>query len=565
MSRTRFVAGALVALLAVSIGLAAQSAQDLYQRGLVQEHASGDLTQAIALYTQASRAAGTDRGLAARALMRIAGCHEKLGDDAAAASAYAEVVRGYPEQRAEVGVAQQRLDVLRRATRAGATSPRDPGSGDASASLMRPVVEKYCAGCHNPRNQAGALDLDAPSRRSVGENPAVWEKVARRLRARRDPPIGAPRPDEATYHAVVAGLEKALDASYAENRPLPAERVSANELAARLAAFLWRDAPDASLLEAARRGGLHEPATLNRQVLRMLRDQKSASLIDTFFASWLSLDKLKAAHDPSLDAQVDAGLLQAMDTETRLFLASQLREDRDAIELWTADYTFVNESLARHYGLVGAFDKEFRRVTWPTVHRAGLLGQAGPLTALSLAGRTSPTVRGVYLLTRFLGIDAPVPPANVPPLPDRPANQPGTMRDRMRLHRQNPACASCHSMFDPLGLALENFDATGRWRDTDGGSPIDVSGTFVDGTRFDGPVELRAGLLRYRDAYYSGLTQRLLAYALNRKGNAGRVYDYEMPAVRKVVRDAASSGYRWSSILAGIAASAPFQMKSVVP
>ena len=398
--------------------------------------------------------------------------------------------------------------------------------------------------------------------------------MTRRLQARRDPPIGAPRPDDATYRSLVSRLEEVLDAAYAANRTLlPVERVSDTELAARLATFLWNGVPDALLLEAARRGDLHDPAVLNRHVLRMLRDPKSVSLVDNFFAPWLSLDRLKTAQpDPSLYPQFDAELLQAMDTETRLFLQSQLREDRDAVELWTANYTYVNERLGRHYGspavspaASGISGKEFRRVTWPGTNRAGLLGQAGPLTALSVAARTSPTVRGLFVLTRFLGMDAPSPPANVPPLAERPANQAGTMRDRMMAHKTNPSCANCHAMFDPLGLALENFDATGGWRITDGGSPIDASGTFIDGTRFNGPAELRAGLLKYRDAYYTGVTQQLLAYALNRKGKAGRVYDYEMPAVRKIVRDASTNGYRWSSILAGIGASAPFQMKNVVP
>jgi len=183
------------------------------------------------------------------------------------------------------------------------------------------------------------------------------------------------------------------------------------------------------------------------------------------------------------------------------------------------------------------------------------------LTALSVAGRTSPTVRGLYVLTRFLGTDAPPPPANVPALGERP----GTMRERMMAHKVNPSCATCHAQFDPLGLALENFDATGAWRMNDGGLPIDASGTFMDGTRFNGPAELRAGLLKFRDAYYTSVTEQLLVYALNRGGKARRVYDYEMPAVRKIVRAAAANGYRWSSILAGISASAPFQMKNVVP
>jgi hypothetical protein len=469
MTRTGLVLAVLLTL-AVPTGLVAQSAQELYQRGLVQEHANGDLKRAVALYGQAARAAGSDRALAAKALVRMAASQEKLGENAEAASAYAELVRAYPERRLEVAIAQDRLRALRQATRA---------------------------------------------------------------------PI---------------------------NRTPPVERLSDAELAARLATLLWNGVPDALLLEAARRGDLHDPAVLNRHVARMLRDPKAVSLVDGFFVPWLSLDKLKSAQpDPSQFPQVDAELLQAMDTETRLFLQTQLREDRDAVELWTANYTYVNERLARHYGLAGISGKAFRRVTWPGTNRAGLLGEAGPLTALSSAARTSPTARGLFVLTRFLGMDAPSPPANVPPLVERPGNQAGTMRDRMMAHKTNPSCAHCHSMFDPLGLALENFDAIGGWRITDGGAPIDVSGAFADGTRFNGPAEFRAGLLKFRDAYYTGVTKQLLAYALNRKGKTGRVYDYEMPAVRKIVSDASTGGYRWSAILAGVAASAPFQMKNVVP
>ena len=253
-----------------------------------------------------------------------------------------------------------------------------------------------------------------------------------------------------------------------------------------------------------------------------------------------------------------------MDTETRLFLESQLREDRDAVDIWTADYTYVNARLARYYGLSGITGLEFQRVRWPDGRRAGILGQAGILMALSTPVRTSPTTRGRFVLSRFLGVDPPNPPANVPALAERPPS-PGAMRNRLQVHKINPSCASCHSMFDPLGLALENFDPAGAWRTMDGGAPIDASGTFVDGTRFDGPAGLRAELLKYRDAYYTSVTQQLLAYALHRHGSAGQVYDYEMPAVRRIVREAASTGHRWSSILAGIAASTPFQMKNLVP
>lgn len=543
------------------------TAQELYQRGLVAEHAQGDLPRAIALYAEAARTAGQDRALAARALMRLAASQKKVGVDAEAVRTYAEVVRVYPEQRAEAAIAQEQLAVLGRAASEKSALTRVTAATDASA-VARSFVESYCAACHNAQNRirAGGLDLDAVSRRSVRENAALWETVIRRLRVRRDPPAGHARPDEAAYRSVVATLEQALDAGYAaERRQLAAERVNDAELAARLATFLWNSLPDAPLLEAAARGNLHEPATLNGEVVRMLRDPKAISLIDGFLGPWLWLDKLKSIRaDSPLAPRVDAELLEAMQTESRLFLQSQLREDRDAVELWTANYTFANERLARHYGLAGVSGPEFRRVTWPDANRAGVLGQAGPLTALAMGSRTSPTVRGIYVLTRFLGMDAPPPPANVPPLADDPPG-PGAMRDRMGAHKTNPSCAVCHSLFDPLGLALEQLDATGSWRSTDGGAPIDVSGTFVDGTHFNGPAGLRAALLTYREAYYTVLTQQLLAYGITRKGKSGRVYDYEMPSVRAIVRDASSRGYRWSAILAGVAASAPFQTRHIVP
>ena len=468
MKRFQLALGLLV--LALPIGLAAQSAQELYQRGLVQEHADGNLKRAIELYAQAAQTAGKDRALAAKALVRMGGSQEKLGADPDAEKTYDELLRVYPEQRAEVVVAQERLKALRRATKLTSSNP------------------------------------------------------VRRV-----------------------------------------ERVPGTELAVRLATFLWNDVPDGQLAELARRGELDDPGVLTRQVVRMLRDRRADGLLDNFFVKWLALDRLKTARpDPLVFPQVDRELLEAMGTETRLFVQSQLREDRDAVELWTAPYTFVNERLARHYDLPGISGKNFRRVTRLNPNRAGLLGHASLLTALSTASRTSPTSRGMYVSSRFLGVDVPPPPANIPPLTERPGDASGTMRERMTAHRTNPACASCHAMFDPLGFALENFDATGRWRTTDGGLPIDASGTFTDGTRFNGPSELRDGLLKRRDVYYANVTQQLLAYALSRK-KPGRVYDYEMPAVRTIVGTAASEGYRWSSLIAGIAASGPFQAKDVVP
>ena len=469
-------------VMAVSISLAAQSAQDLYQRGLVQEHAAGNLKQAIELYAQAAKMAGKDRALAAKALIRMGNSQEKLGADPDAEKTYDALLRAYPEQRTEVAIAQERLKALRHA--------------------------------------------------------------AKHVSSKR-----------------VVQVDRAPDA----------------ELAVRLAAFLWNDVPDGQLAEVARRGELADPGGLKRQVVRMLRDRRSDALLDNFFAKWLALDKLKTVQpDPIAFPQVDRDLLEAMSTETRLFVQSQLREDRDAVELWTAPYTFVNERLARHYGLQGVSGRDFRRVTRLNPNRAGLLGQGSVLTMLSRhpsasdpargtqPSRTSPTARGKFVLKSFFGIDPPEPPANIPGLEERPGKASGTMRERLAAHRTNPACASCHAKFDPIGFALENFDAVGRWRTTDGGLPIDAAGTFADGTWFTGPIELREGLLKRRALYYVNVTKQLLAHALNRT-TPGRVYDYEMPAVRQIVRDASVDGYRWSSLIAGIAASSPFQAREVVP
>ena len=563
----RAVSLAALLVFLLSIALVAQSARELYQRGLVQEHASGNLQEAIALYSQAAAMAGRDRALAARAWIRIAVSREKLGQRQEAANAYAEVVRAYPEQRAEVAIAQERLGELRRMPPA-ATAKSGPSSRVDVSSVTAPFFASYCAGCHDARHASGGLDLGSLNAGNVGANTAVWETIARRLQARRDPPAGAPRPDDNTYGSVVSRVEQALDASYAASGSSnPAERVTDIELAARVAALLWDDVPDAALLDEARGGVLRDPLVLERQVRRMLRDAKSAALVTGFFTEWLALDRLAQARpDAALFPRVDADLLHAMATETRLFLESQLREDRDAVEVWTANYTYVNERLARHYGLAGVSGPQFQRVAWPDARRGGILSQASLLTALSFPARTSPTVRGSFVLTRFLGVEAPAPPANVPPLETTPqAARPATTRERMQVHKGTSSCAGCHVMFDPIGFALENFDATGGWRATDGGWPIDASGSFIDGTSFDGPAELRAGLLKYRAAYYGAVTRRLLAYALNRRGKGGRVYDYEMAAVRTILRDSAANGYRWSSILAGITASAPFQRKNIVP
>ena len=554
-----------VLLVALSAAVLAQRAPELFEQALVQEHSAGHLEDAIALYLRTARSSGSDRTLAARALVRAGGAYEKLGRTREATDQYAEVTRSYPEQRTSVEAAQARLIALRQRSPAAAAIPAASVTSDVPA-VVRPVLERYCSQCHNPTAKASDFDVSGVSDRNVRANTARWETVVRRLLARRDPPAGAPRPDDATYRSVIARLQQTLDAAYIANRTLTTrERVTDTELATRLATFLWKEPPDAPLLDDARSGRLRQPAVLSRQVARMLRDPRSMSLVNGFFNGWLMLDNVQTARpDPAVYPEFDAELQQAMDTETRRFLASQLQEDHDAVEIWTASYTFMNERLARHYGVAGIAGKAFRRVNWPEPARAGLLGEAGVLMALSQSSRTSPTQRGRFVLGRFLGLDAPNPPANVPALSERPPT-PGAMRERMQAHKVNPSCASCHAIFDPLGFALENFDATGAWRTADNGFAIDASGTFIDGTRFDGPSGLRTGLLKYRDAYYTNVTQQLLAYALNRPGKAGRVYDYEMPSVRTIVRGAAAHDYRWSSIVAGIAASEPFQMKNLIP
>ena len=560
---------ALLAILltaVLSLAMVAQNPQELYQRGLVQEQSNGNLQEAIKLYAQAAKAAGKDRALAAKALIHVASCEEKLGHPTEAADVYAEVVQSYPEQRTEASFAQDRLNQLRRASPARSQNSL-PRAGTDVSTLTGPLFESYCASCHNATNRSGGLDVSSLNARNVSEKTSAWENLLRRLRARRDPPTGLPRPDDNTYRSVISRLEQALDSAYAANSPLNlAEHITDEEWASRIAALVWGTVPDASLLNDARSGKLRDPAVMNRQVLRMLRDPKSLNLALNFLEPWLSIDQIKkTSMDPAVFPQADSELLQSMADETRLFLESQLREDHGVLELWTATYTYLNERLAHHYGITGISGRSFQRVTWRDTNRAGILGMSGPLSALSFPARTSPTRRGIYVLTKFLGMDPPDPPANVPPLADNSAARGQSMRDRMASHRVHPACASCHATFDPLGLALENFDGVGQWRTTDGGAPIDASGAFIDGTRFNGPAELRAGLLKYRDAYYANVTQQLLAHALNRKGRAGRLYDYEMPSARAITRSAATNNYRWSSLISGVVTSDPFRMKNLVP
>ena len=340
-------------------------------------------------------------------------------------------------------------------------------------------------------------------------------------------------------------------------------RVGDLDLASRLSFFLWSSVPDDELLEVADRGQLSDPVVFEQQVRRMLADPKSEAIVSNFAGQWLYLRNLKNQIPNSLDfPDFDDNLRQAFQRETELFFESIMREDRNVLDLMTADYTFLNERLARHYGVSNVYGSHFRRVTLTDDHRRGLLGQGSVLMVTSHTDRTSPVVRGKWILDNLLGAPPPAPPDNVPPLPDpEETGQVLTMRERMEVHRQNPVCAACHQIMDPIGFSLENFDAVGAWRARDGGTlgtPINASGRLMDGTEVDGVVTLRRALLKNPEIFVSTLTEKLMVYAIGRG-----LTHADMPVVRGIVREAAQQDYRFSSIVLGIATSTPFQMRVV--
>ena len=337
--------------------------------------------------------------------------------------------------------------------------------------------------------------------------------------------------------------------------------ISGVDLASRLSFFLWGAAPDEALMAAAVQGELATAAGLERQARRMLADPRASALATRFASQWLRLQDLEKIHpDARLYPQFDATLADAMRRETELLFDSIVRGDRDVLELLTADYTFVNERLARHYGIPNVTGPEFRRVSTGDVNRRGLLGQASILTMTSVADRTSPVLRGKWVLEVLLGMPPPPPPPNVPLLEETKAAAGArllSVRERMEEHRSNPQCRSCHRVIDPLGLALENFDVTGAWRIRDGGAAIDPSGELYDGSALSGPVGLRAALLRKKETVLRNFTENLLAYALGR-----RLEYYDMPLVRAVVRDAAANQNHFSSFVLGIVGSPAFRSSS---
>jgi mono/diheme cytochrome c family protein len=341
--------------------------------------------------------------------------------------------------------------------------------------------------------------------------------------------------------------------------PNTAYRLTDLELASRLSFFLWSSVPDDELLDLAIRGKLKEPANLEKQVRRMLADARSQALVNSFADQWLYLRNLQnIIPDAREFPDFDDNLRQAMRRETELFFESIMREDRNVVDFLSANYTFVNERLAKHYGIPNVYDSHFRRVTFDQDSaRGGLLGQASILTLTSYADRTSPVIRGKWILTNIVGSPPPNPPPNVPPLAASAAAAKSlTMRDRMAAHRAVQPCAGCHRLMDPVGLSLENYDAIGRWRNTDQDAHIDASGSLPDGVPFTGVSGLRQALLSRPELFVNTLTEKLLTYGLGRG-----LESYDAPAVRKVVRDARANDYRFSALVLGIVNSTPFQMR----
>jgi len=338
-------------------------------------------------------------------------------------------------------------------------------------------------------------------------------------------------------------------------------RISDIELASRLSFFLWSTIPDDTLFDLAKQNKLKEPATLEQQVRRMMGDARADALVSNFAAQWLQLRNLRGIiPDPDVFPDFDDNLRQALAKETELLFGSIMREDRPVTDLLTADYTFVNERLAKLYGIPDIYGDQYRRVHITDDTRKGLLGQASVLTLTSVATRTSPVQRGKWVLINLLGTPPPPPPPNVPALKEDAAAKALTMRDRMTAHRANPFCATCHKVMDPIGFSMENYDAVGRWRDTDGDAKIDAADTMFDGSRVDGVAGLRNFLLSRKEVFIQTMTEKLMTYAL------GRAVDYrDMPAIRTILKDASAKDYRFSSIVLGIVRSPQFQMRMKAP
>jgi hypothetical protein len=345
--------------------------------------------------------------------------------------------------------------------------------------------------------------------------------------------------------------------------PGVAHQVSDVELASRLSFFLWSSIPDEQLLTLAKAGRLREPAVLAAQVKRMLADTRSDALVSNFVGQWLQLRNLESKVRPDIleFPDFDDNIRESFRRETEMFFAFILRDNRSILELLNADYTFVNERLAKHYGIPGVYGTRFRQVKVTDPNRRGLLGQGSILSLTSVATRTSPVFRGKYVLSTFLNTPPPPPLPNVPALEEAgkgTANAPKTVREQLDLHRANAVCASCHRVIDPVGFALENFNPVGQWREADvDGKPLDTAGVLADGSKVNGPIALRNVILSRPDAFATTFTERVMTYALGRG-----VEPADMPVIRGIVKKAALKNYAFGAIIMGIVESAPFQMRT---
>jgi hypothetical protein len=381
----------------------------------------------------------------------------------------------------------------------------------------------------------------------------------------------AGRSEEGTFDAgIQRGLERILAAPsfiFRVTKPVAgvasistapnAYKLTDLDLASRLSFFIWSSIPDDQLLELAARGRLSDPAVMGQQVKRMLADPRSNALITGFATRWLELGKVAGfVPDTHLYPEFDENLREAMLKETQLFIADQLRQDRSVIDLLVADYTIANDRLAKHYGIPNVYGSHYRPVKFTDRRRGGLLGQASVLAVTSYPNRTSVVIRGRWLLANLLGAPPPPPPLDVPALKDPGAEgAPRSLRERMEMHRKNPACASCHQRMDPLGFSLENFDAVGKWRTEADGVSVDASATLPDGTTFSGIEGLRDYLAGNKEDFVRTLGAKLLAYSVGRG-----IEPYDQPAIRKIARDAAAGGSRWSAVILAVVNSTPFSM-----
>ena len=420
------------------------------------------------------------------------------------------------------------------------------GGQSSSSSSLQVAVDTYCSTCHNGsmRSPSG-VPLDQFDTARISEQADVWTRAYRQLQAGTMPPVGTPRPDRSTYDIVLNSIEQAWGTN-------GKDRVSANseEIAEHLATLLWNSTPDAPLLEDARRNRLSEPAALERQIQRMLADDRAQAFVSRFFFPWLGLDKLSQA-DPEKKffPDYDISLRDAFARETELFLLSQLRDDRDPVELWKANYSFLNDQLARHYNIPNVKGSQFRKVNLPS-ERLGLLGQGSVLMVTSRhshgvdAAYTTPATRAIWVRRHFLGAPPPLPFPNAQPVkPELP------ITPQTRTLPVEP-CVTCHRNFFPLGYALENFDPIGRWRTHDQAGPVDTSGTFVDGSSTNGVIELRKVLLQRPEAFRTTITENLLIYASGKPQGSTRPSQETLLRARQILRGVQNP--RWSTIIAGI-------------